>query len=513
MAEKNYHLIASNIIDAIGGTKNVKVYTNCMTRLRLTVNDPNLVNIDSLKQVNNVLQVVNDNDIFQVVLGPGVVIKVAKEFGNIVNSASSTDTNNKVEEKKEDNNSLKVDANWKDNKAKIKAKQKRFGFLSKGMKHLANIFSPLIPAIIASGLFAALASIIKQVGGQTVTELVNWEIVSKWVPYNTAANVFFNLATALSSGFTSYLVIFTGVNAAKEFGATPMLGGFLGGICSIGNITSIAKLIGLYNVQNELASTLLSGKGGVIGVILACLILSYVEKFLHKKMPNSLDTVLTPFISILVVGCVYIFGIMIVAGYISDGICFVISKLTMNEHVIVRIIVGFIAAALFLPLVMTGMHHGLVAFYAEELIKHRYVSLYPVLAMAGAGQVGAAIALYIKAKRKKNNTIQRNIASSIVPGVLGVGEPLIYSVTLPLGTPFITAGLGAGIGGAFLLAFRVGSTSWGPSGFMAIPLMAYVNGQENMLGMGLYVIGLIISIIFGFVFTWFIVKDEKLESK
>jgi len=510
MAE-NYNEIASKILKAVGGPSNVKNVSNCMTRLRLLVLDPNKVNISELKNIIGVLQVINDGEIFQIVLGPGRVVKVTKEFNSLVAVAAVDLTIAKKEEEKREDQKLDINADWKTNKEKVKAKQKKFAWLSKGMRHLANIFTPLIPGIIAAGLMAALASIVKQVGGQTITTIVSGKPVISWIANNAFQDVLYNLFTAFSNGFTAYLVIFVGINAAKEFGANPILGGFLGGICSMGNITAIAKIIGLYNTENELASTLLAGKGGVIGVIIAVFLLSLLEKHLHKVMPNSLDTVFTPFISILLVGLVYVFGIMIVTGYISDGICWLIGKLTMNDHAIVRIIVGFISAALFLPLVMTGMHHGLVAFYATELMTHHYVSLYPVLAMAGAGQVGAAIALYIKARKVKNDTIKRNVASSIVPGILGVGEPLIYSVTLPLGIPFVTAGLGAGIGGGFLMAFRVGSTAWGPSGFVAIPLMTFVNGKESMLGLALYTIGLIISIIAGFIFTWFIVKNKKLE--
>lgn len=504
MAIKDYALAAKQILDAVGGSNNVSNCANCMTRVRFVLKDASKVNKTTLDNIEGVLQVISESNLLQVVVGPGVSAKVTTEINKLLSSSNISQINN-------EDNKLSIDDDWKANKAKIKEKQKRFAWLSKGMKHLANIFTPLIPAIIAAGLFAALASITKQVGGTTITTLDSaGKPVISWIAYNGAADVFFNIFTAFSNGFTAYLVIFVGINAAREFGANAMLGGFLGGICSMGNITAIAKIIHLYNTENELASTLLAGKGGVIGVIAAVYLLSLVEKFLHKKMPNSLDTVFTPFLSILIVGTVYVFGIMIVAGYISDGICWVIGQLTMNENVFVRIIIGFISAALFLPLVMTGMHHGLVAFYATELVAHHYVSLYPVLAMAGAGQVGAAIALYIKSRKVKNERLQRNITSSIIPGVLGVGEPLIYSVTLPLGMPFITAGLGAGIGGAFLMAFRVGSTAWGPSGFLAIPLMTYVNGKENMLGLGLYSIGLIISIIGGFIFTWFIIKEKRV---
>ena len=82
--------------------------------------------------------------------------------------------------------------------------------------------------------------------------------------------------------------------------------------------------------------------------------------------------------------------------------------------------------------------------------------------MAGAGQVGAAIAIFIKAKKVKNLRMQKTIIGALPAGFLGVGEPLIYGVTLPMGKPFITAGLGAGFGGAFVMLMHVMSIAWGP---------------------------------------------------
>ncbi len=498
----NYGLIASEILKCVGGSSNVTNSAHCMTRLRLLVVDPNKIDLVSLKKVNGVLKVITESKNVQLVLGPGKATKVSNEFTKLLN----TKVQDSKATKTKTNNGLDISADWRENKAKVKTKTNKYEWLTRCMRHLANIFSPLIPAIIAAGLFASLLSITRQLGGTTVQNV--------WKASSTTANVFFHLFTALSNGFTSYIVIFAGVNAAKEYGATPMLGGFLGGICIIPNITEIAKLIGLADKDGSLNSVLLAGKGGVLGVILACYLLSVVEKFLHKKMPDVLDSVFTPFISILLVGCVYIFGIMIVTGYISDGICKGIGFLTMNNHVIVRIIVGFIAAALFLPLVMTGMHHGLIAFYTTEMKQHGFVSLYPTLAMAGAGQVGAAVALYIKAKKKKNTTLTNNITGAIIPGILGAGEPLIYSVTLPLGTPFITAGLGAGVGGAFVMAMQIGSTAYaGASGIIAIPLMSFVNGKENAMGMLWYTFGLLMAAAAGFLITWFFIKEDKCAVK
>ena len=140
------------------------------------------------------------------------------------------------------------------------------------------------------------------------------------------------------------------------------------------------------------------------------------------------------------------------------------------------------------------------------------MTLYPALAMAGAGQVGAAIAIYLKAKKCGNQRIRSVIDGALPAGVLGVGEPLIYGVTLPMGKPFITAGLGAGFGGAFVMAMQVASTTWGPSGVLAFPVMTASPVNDAVMCMVFYGIGLIISYIGGFIITNIFVSADEVAA-
>ena len=126
--------------------------------------------------------------------------------------------------------------------------------------------------------------------------------------------------------------------------------------------------------------------------------------------------------------------------------------------------------------------------------------------MAGAGQVGAALAIYLKARKVKNLRMQQTIIGALPAGVLGVGEPLIYGVTLPMGKPFITAGLGAGFGGAFVMLMHVQAIAWGPSGLVAIPLM---RTPSMML---YFFLGILIAYIMGFIITWFGIKAEDVAN-
>ncbi|MBS9783536.1 MAG: PTS transporter subunit EIIC, partial [Pasteurella sp.] len=250
---------------------------------------------------------------------------------------------------------------------------------------------------------------------------------------------------------------------------------------------------------------LTTGKGGIIGVIIGVYILSKVEKALKKKIPDVLDLILTPFLSLLITGMVFVFLIMPFAGFVSDILVAGLSVIINSSNPVISIISGYVLSALFLPMVLLGLHHGLIPIYAIQLESMGGVSLFPVLAMAGAGQVGAAIAIYMKANKLGNHKLKKIITGALPAGVLGVGEPLIYGVTLPMFKPFITAGLGAGFGGAFIMLNHVMATAWGPSGIVAAPLM--IPGKIMP-----YIMGLFISYICGFIITTLFIKDDDVNS-
>lgn len=470
----NNQELASQILELVGGKQNIANATHCMTRLRLNLNDDSKVQLDTLKKTEGVMGVVEDETL-QIVLGPGKVNKVYDEFVKVIGKDAISSTN------------------WEANKASIKSGQKDNGF-KRLLRTISNIFIPLIPAIIAAGLFNGFGNVIAQIWPEQVASATGPIYI---------INQLFGL---FGAGFLTYFAIYTGINAAKEFGATPALGGMLGGISIGSNIITISTALGLYNADVPLNSTLTTGKGGIIGVIIGVWLLSKVEKGLRKVVPDMLDLILTPFISILVVGTVYVLVLMPITGWISDGLIWGLSFLIDSTNPIISIISGYVLAAIFLPMVLLGLHHGLVPMYAVQLEQLGKVTLFPILAMAGAGQVGASIAIYFKAKKVKNKSMEKTIIGALPAGFLGVGEPLIYGVTLPLGRSFITAGLGAGFGGAFVAAMGVGSLAWGPSGLVAIPLMA------TPMMMLYYFIGLCISYIMGFIITWFGLKTEDVAG-
>lgn len=471
--------LSLTILKLVGGKENVASATNCMTRLRVTLKDNSKADIAGLKNTDGVLGVVEDATL-QIILGPGKARKVTDQFKIDADISS---------------NGTSTDKSWEENKAAVKAGQKQ-SKLKDGLRLIANIFTPLIPAVIAGGLFNGFASLMGQIpvcAAGISSESGFWFILQ-------------NLFSLFGGAFLGYFAIYTGIRAAEVFGATPALGGMIGAISIGSNIVAISTALGLYNAEVPLESILTTGKGGIIGVIVGVYLLSKIEKWVRKHVPDVLDLIVTPLISILVTGVIYIFVLMPVTGYISDGLVYVLNLLVASTNPAVSIISGFVMSAVFLPMVLLGLHHGLIPIYSVQLEQMGGVSLFPCLAMAGAGQVGAALAIYVKSRKVKNLHMQQTILGALPAGVLGVGEPLIYGVTLPMGKPFITAGLGAGFGGAFCMLMGVQAIAWGPSGLVATPLM------KTPAMMLYFVLGLVIAYIMGFVITWFGIKEKDVAD-
>lgn len=149
---------------------------------------------------------------------------------------------------------------------------------------------------------------------------------------------------------------------------------------------------------------------------------------------------------------------------------------------------------------MLGIHQTFTPIHAELLSRYGVTILLPILAMAGAGQVGASLAVYC---RTKNTRLRKTIASALPVGILGVGEPLIYGVTLPLGRPFLGACIGGAFGGAVQAAFGVGAATLGISG---LPLAA---GTDHI---AIYLLGLLTAYAAGFLACWIIGFDDPPEA-
>lgn len=462
--------LAERIIAAVGGMDNIDSVMNCMTRVRIKVLDENKVDDQELRHIDGVMGVIHDERI-QVVVGPGTVNKVANHMAELSGvKLGDPIPHNHNDSEKMDYKSYAADK-AKANKEAHKAKQKN-GKLNKVLKSIANIFIPLIPAFIGAGLIGGIAAVLSNL-------MVAGYISGAWI---TQLITVFNV---IKDGMLAYLAIFTGINAAKEFGATPGLGGVIGGTTLLTGIAGKNILMNVFTGE-----PLQPGQGGIIGVIFAVWILSIVEKRLHKIVPNAIDIIVTPTIALLIVGLLTIYIFMPLAGFVSDSLVSVVNGIIS----IGGVFSGFIIGASFLPLVMLGLHHIFTPIHIEMINQSGATYLLPIAAMAGAGQVGAALALWVRCKR--NTTLRNTLKGALPVGFLGIGEPLIYGVTLPLGRPFLTACIGGGIGGAVIGGIgHIGAKAIGPSGVSLLPLIS-----DNMyLG---YIAGLLAAYAGGFVCTY-----------
>lgn len=463
---------AAAILPLVGGAANVSSIAHCMTRLRLGLHDRSLVQDEALKAVPAVMGVVDD-DTYQIVLGPGTVARVTPEFEKLVEEgrASAPDPAGVPVTAEE------LAAQGAGMKAARKSKNATPFKLF--LRRIANIFVPLIPALIGCGIIAGLNGLLVNLG---------------WLPSVTPA------LAAMASGFMALIAVFVGYNTAKEFGGTPILGGA---------VAAIIVFPGVANIE-AFGQKLSPGQGGVLGALGAAVLAVYVEKWCRRWVPEALDVLVTPTLTVLISGLVTIFGLMYVAGEVSTAIGTFADWLLSNGGAGAGLVLG----GFFLPLVMLGLHQALIPIHTTLIEQQGYTVLLPILAMAGAGQVGAAIAVYFRLPR--NESIRKTIKSALPAGFLGVGEPLIYGVSLPLGRPFVTACVGGAFGGAFVGFFNqlgdaVGSTAIGPSGWALFPLLDGNHGLGATIA--IYAGGLVVGYLAGFVATYFFGFSKDLLTE
>ena len=454
--------MAQSILQFTGGKGNIRIVSNCMTRVRLEVNDLSVVQIDQIKALKGVFGVHVDAQV-QVIVGPGTAAKVAACLQELLGDA------HKAAGQADKETAQEIAAR---NKQVIKSRQK----VSKGklfLKTISNVFVPLSSALIASGLLAGIQSILVSLTSTGALEST------------ATVQSIITILRILKAGVLSYLVIHVGVNAAREFKTDINLGGALGAVVLLTGMSADNPLVNIITV---------------IGVVAAVWVLAKIRKFISKRMPEALDLVLSSFIALTLTGLITLFFIMPVAGLISDGILIFVTKLLE----IGGVVTGFVLASIWLPIVMFGLHHFMTPIHIELINQTGMTVLLPILAQAGAGQVGAALAIWLKCR--KNKPLVGIVKGGLPSGILGIGEPLIYGVTLPLGKPFLTACLGAGVGGAFIASFgNVGATSQAVSGILMLPVIA---DQKWFIYAG----GLLLSYAAGFVLTYFFGVPKEAEQ-
>ncbi len=446
--------ISQSILKNIGGEENIITFENCMTRLRVKLKDPSLVNKKELEETDGIMGVVESGSTVQVVVGPGTANKVSDEI--------RATTSIKVEDVVEIGDAAAVKKQAKD----------QYQITGEGFNKIAQIFMPLIPAFIGSGLIMGINNILQLESVASKIEI--------------SPNIT-GLLAAFSGAVFGFLAIMVGMTAAKVFGSSIAIGGLMGGI----TISPVLEGVELFG------KPLVPGRGGIISVLLVVWFASWVEKKLRKVLPDVLELILNPLLTILIGGFAAVLVLQPLGGFIADGIGNGVTKIIETGGPITGALLG----GTFLPLVMLGLHQGLSPIHQSLIDSYGVTTLLPILAMAGAGQVGASFAVYM---RTKNQRLKKTAASALPVGVLGIGEPLIYGVTLPLGKPFIGACIGGAVGGAIVAPFKVGAISMGVSG---LPLALLIEQ-----GAGKFLLGIVGAYVGGFIATLLLGWDDPVDE-
>jgi len=448
--------LASEILRGIGGQQNISRLENCMTRVRVEVHDDALLDIAGLKKLPGVSGYVKQGEQHQLIVGPGKAAQVVDAMQVLMREQGGMPVTDDVE------------------RTKAQAKSKYKAPMSDALRMLANVFIPLIPAFIASGLITGIINILKRpdIVGDVATQYPN----------------LLGLLAIFGSAVFAIMNILVGVNTAKVFGGSLALGGVMAGILSSPQLAQIT----LFGEQLQ------PGRGGVIAVLLVVALMCWIEKRLRALLPGSIELILNPLLTTLITGAIAVVALQPLGGWISEAIAHGASWAIDRGG----FLVGAVMAGTFLPLVLTGLHQGLVPIHVELVQAHGYNALLPILSMAGVGQVGAAIAVLMKTR---NSRLKKLCKGALPVGLLGIGEPLIFGVTLPLGKPFLGACLGGAVGGALISYFKVATViTFGISG---LPLaLTIVTGKVV-----LYLLGYLVAVIAGFLFTWLLGFNDPEE--
>ncbi len=471
MAKITEQLIAT-IVQLVGNKNNIQTCGHCMTRLRLTLNNDQLIEHDKLKALPGVLGVINSDDQLQIILGPGK----AQTAAEMMNAMLVSGADSAAEQ-------TDVGSVASDTKQKMKAKQTSVvhQFLAK----FATIFTPLIPGFIAAGMLLGFATLIEQ------------GLLADAAEKNATIVHIVGYMKIFGKGLFTFLPILIGYNAQKAFGGSGVNGAIIASLFLLGY--NPEATVGYFSGIDNFFGMGIDPRGNIIGVLIASILGAWIERQIRKVVPDNLDMIVTSLLTLLITGALTFTLIMPFGGELFKGMSWLFLHLNGNPFGCA------ILAGLFLIAVVFGVHQGFIPVYFALMDVQGFNSLFPILAMAGGGQVGAALALYFRSA--KHSMTRNQVKGAIIPGLLGVGEPLIYAVTLPRVKPFVTACLGGACGGFFIglvawLGLPIGlNTVFGPSGLVSLPLMT--SGQGIYAGMGIYAAGVLISYTCGFIITWF----------
>ncbi|MDX8044467.1 sucrose-specific PTS transporter subunit IIBC [Gracilibacillus sp. S3-1-1] len=455
--------IAKQVIEAIGGEENVQSIAHCATRLRIMVHDQEKVDKDAVEEIDKVKGAFFNSGQYQIIFGTGTVNRIYEAVTNQGVSGRAK------EEVKED------------------AKKEGTAF-QRAIRTFGDVFVPIIPVLVATGLFMGLRGLLTQ-----DQILALFGLTADSIPENFL--LFTEVLTDTAFVFLPALVAWS---TFRVFGGTPIIGLILGLMLvspALPNAWDVAE--GAAEPLNFFGFIPVTGyQGSVLPAFFAGLIGAKVEKFFRKRVPEALDLIVTPFVVLLIMIVLSLFALgpilHVVENWIFDG---TIALLELPFG-LSGLIIGFFNQLI----VITGVHHIFNFLEIQLLDNLGFNPFNPIITASIAAQGGAALAVAMKTKQKKVKTLAYPTSLS---AFLGITEPAVFGVNLRYGKPFIMGLVGGGVAGFVASIFNLKATG------MAITVipgtLLYLNSQ-----LFLYILVNIIAIGVAFTLTYlFGYKDKE----
>ncbi|OMC70140.1 PTS beta-glucoside transporter subunit EIIBCA [Paenibacillus odorifer] len=451
-----------DIVRAVGGKENIEVATHCVTRLRFSLYDESKVDSEALDRNELVKGQFSTQGQFQIVIGPGTVDKVYDEMIQITGGARSS------------KDEVKSAAARKQNP------------LQRAIKTLADIFIPILPAIVTAGLLLGINNILTGPG-------IFFESKSLVDVYPAWKDIAAIINTIASTAFT-FLPALIGWAAVTRFGGSPLLGIVLGLILVHPDLLSAysyasASTEGTVPTWNLFGWHLekIGYQGQVLPVLVSAYILARLEKFLNRRVLDSIKLLVVAPVTLLVTGFLAFTIIgpvtFAIANAITSGLIYVFDHFALLG--------GLIYGGFYALLVITGMHHTFLAVDVQLIGSEGGTFLWPMLALSNIAQGAAALAMMFVVREQKAKGLA---ATSSVSAFLGVTEPAIFGVNIRYRYPFIFGMIGSAIAGMLLTVNQVRASSIGVGG---IP--GFLSIFPNQWGV--FFIGMVIVLVVPFAAT------------
>lgn len=461
MAKKDkFNELVAKLPELIGGKDNVTFFSHCITRLRMTVKDKGLVNIEEISKIPGVMGVQWSGEQLQIIIG-----------------ASVEDAYDMVAEAMD----LKKDASV--TTEVIETKKKKFS-ASAILDGITGCIAPLIPIMVASGMIKVVILLLNMAG-----------ILS------TKASTYTVLSFIADCGFY-FLPVFVGAVGAKKFGANIGVGMALGAVLihpTFVSMVSAGNAVSLFGIPIYATSY----GSSIFPMIITMAICAPVEKFIAKHVPASLRYVFEPTLTIIIMAPIMLWVLAplgaIFGSYLSAAIVWIYNTL------------GFVGtavlAALYPLLIMTGMHTATSPYIISSLSSLGFEPLVlPAMFISNFNQGAANLAVGIKAKDKQIKSNALSCAITVFVG--GVTEPSIFGVSVPLKTPLYASMIGGLAGGTVLGLLKVCVYTLPASGgIFGFP--AFIGGERGLMNLGLLIGSLAVGMIITFVLTLILYKPEK----